>query len=122
MSPSEVLACWIAVAGRLHAGAEEGELENKLLRSWEDLTRGNALACWCEERMQELASAYERDVLKVVRRCIHSVNGKGNVHVSDGGYCLHYMICDLRVTLPSWTLSHYIYIFSSPFPSITTPL
>jgi hypothetical protein len=35
--------------------------------------------------MQELASAYERDVLKV-RRCIHSINGKGLVRVSDGGY------------------------------------
>jgi hypothetical protein len=44
------------VAGLLHAGAEEGELENKLLMSWEG-PRGNALACWCEERMQELASA-----------------------------------------------------------------
>jgi predicted transcriptional regulator len=35
--------------------------------------------------MQELASAYGRDVLKV-RRCIHSINGKGLVRVSDGGY------------------------------------
>ncbi len=35
--------------------------------------------------MQELASDYERDVLKV-RRCIHSINGKGLVRVSDGGY------------------------------------
>jgi hypothetical protein len=35
--------------------------------------------------MQELASAYERDVLKV-RRCIHSINGRGLVRVSDGGY------------------------------------
>jgi hypothetical protein len=63
------------VAGLLHAGAEEGELENKLLRSWEDLTRGNAFACWCEERMQELASAYERDVLNV-RRCIRQWQGQ----------------------------------------------
>ena len=69
------------VAGLLHAG---DEVENKLLRSWEG-PRGNALACWCEERMQELASDYERDVLKV-RRCIHSINGKGLVRVSDGGY------------------------------------
>ena len=72
------------VAGLLHAGDEAGELENKLLRSWEG-PRGNALACWCEERMQELASAYERDVLKV-RRCIHSINGRGIVRLSDGGY------------------------------------
>ena len=72
------------VAGLLQAGNEAGELENKLLRSWEG-PRDNALACWCEERMQELASAYERDVLKV-RRCIHSVNGRGIVRVSDGGY------------------------------------
>ena len=71
------------VAGLLR-GDEAGELENKLLRSWEG-PRGNALACWCEERMQELASAYERDVLKV-RRCIHSINGRGIVRVSDGGY------------------------------------
>jgi hypothetical protein len=35
--------------------------------------------------MQKLASAYERDVLNV-RRCIHSVNGRGLVRVSDGGY------------------------------------
>ena len=69
------------VAGLLQAGAEEGELENKLLRSWEG-PQGNALACWCEERMQELASAYERDVLKV-RRCIHSSNGRGIVRASD---------------------------------------
>jgi hypothetical protein len=69
------------VAGLLHSGDEAGELENKLLRSWEGPR--NALACWCEERMQD--ADYERDVPKV-RRCIHSINGRGLVRVSDGGY------------------------------------
>ena len=49
--------------------------------------RGEALAMWCEERLQELAA--DDDWAAQRRMCIHSINGAGWARVGPGGFgCL----------------------------------
>ena len=61
--------------------------------------RGEALAMWCEEKLQVLAS--EDDWAAQRRMCIHSINGAGWARVGPGGFgCL--FINPLFFTTPKY--------------------
>ena len=47
--------------------------------------RGHAFACYCEEQLQLLAAQHEWEVLGV-RRCLHTVPGKGFAKTGPGAF------------------------------------